>query len=527
MTFSRRSALYGLGSIVATPAILRAQDMGDALATCAQGKLRGVRSPGLSTFKAIPYAGSVSGQARFKAPPAPASWTGVRDASQLGPPSIQPPKGTSGIFEPACAEDCLVLNIWTPAADGKRRPVMFYNHGGGYVTGSGGGRGADGGRLATEYDVVVVETNHRLGLLGYLYLGELLGPEYQANQGMLDILAALKWVKVNIEAFGGDPNNVMIRGESGGAGKTACLYGMPLADPYFNKAAMESGGPTQMPRAAAVALAERIIKYLGLTRADAKKILDLPVEQLLDAQMKNGGGFGAFVDGEIVPEVLFQDRAPAISARKPMIVGTCQNEAVFFSYTDPTAFNMDEAEMKKRLQPMTGKDTEAWIATYRKARPSDNPTDLFFGIETARMMRVGAVNMAEKKAQQAAAPVYSYIVTYQNQSLVPKTNHPFQASHASDIRLTFDIPDITDPPAGQERPEIFGGDRSEPHRQTAHHMSRYWANFARTGVPSCEGQPAWTPYSMARRETLLIDAQCKLVQDPESAERKFWESLNR
>lgn len=193
----------------------------------------------MSTFKGIAYAGPVSGVGRFK----PVSWSGVRDAARLGPPSIRPPNATSGFFEPACEEDCLALNVWTPTRDGKPRPVMFYNHGGGYTTGSGGARGQDGANLAVHNDVVVVETNHRLGLMGYPYLGEILGPEYQANQGMLDILAGLKWVKANIAAFGGDPDNVMIWGESGGAGKTSFLYGMPMADAYFNKALIESGGP--------------------------------------------------------------------------------------------------------------------------------------------------------------------------------------------------------------------------------------------------------------------------------------------
>jgi para-nitrobenzyl esterase len=518
------------GFTLATPAILRAQDAGDTLAECAQGKLRGIRTAGLSIFKGIAYAGSVSGAGRFKAPPAPVSWTGVRDATRLGPPSIQPPKGTSGIFEPPYAEDCLVLNIWTPACDGKRRPVMFYNHGGGYTTGSGGARGQDGGNLAANNDVVVVQTNHRLGLMGYLDLGEILGPEYQANQGMLDILAGLKWVKSNIAGFGGDPDNVMIWGESGGAGKTSFLYGMPMADAYFNKASIESGGPTRTTRGEALELAERTIKSLGLTKANARRIHDLPVEQLLAVQIGNGGGsaggsYGAFIDGEIMPEALFATHAPTVSARKPMIVGTCRDEMAFMYYKEPAVFSMTEAQMRERLAGIVGAQMDGWISTFRRARPDLSPTDLFIAITTAKRMRADAINMAEKKAQQGTAPVYAYILTYQNQSLIPETKHIFGASHASDIRMKFDNPDIIDPPAGQERFEIFGGDRTEAHRQTAHNMSRMWANFARTAHPSAEGQPAWPAYTMARRETMLIDAQCNVVSDPERDERLFWQSL--
>ena len=530
---NRRSTLKGVlsaGAKLGAPSILRAQDMGEALAESAQGKLRGVRSLGLSTFKGIPYAGSVSGPGRFKAPPAPLSWSGVRDAIRLGPPSVQPPKGTSGIYEPAYAEDCLVLNVWTPACDGKRRPVMFYNHGGGYTTGSGGARGQDGANLAAHNDVVVVQTNHRLGLMGYLYLGEILGPEYQGNQGMLDILAGLKWVKTNIAAFGGDPDNVMIWGESGGAGKTSFLYGMPTADAYFNKASIESGGPTRTTRAQALELAERTVKSLGLTKTDARKILDLPVEQLLAAQMNNGGAtaggnYGAFIDGEILPEELFAAHAPEVSAKKPMIVGTCQDETAFFYDKEPAVFSMTEGQMRERLAHLVGAQSGEWIAAFRKGRRNASPTDLFIAITTARMMRAGAVNMAEKKAKQGTAPVYAYILTYQNQSPIPETNHIIGASHASDIRMKFDNPDIIDPPQGQERFETFGGDKTELHRQAAHNMSRMWANFARTGHPSSEGQPAWPPYSMARRETMLIDSQCKVVSDPEHDERLFWQSL--
>ena len=156
--------------------------------------------------------------------------------------------------EPPPDENCLFLNVWTPAADGRKRPVMFYSHGGGFTSGSGGAGYQDGGNLARTWDVVVVATNHRLGLMGFLYLGDLGGEEYatSGNQGLLDICDGLKWVHGNIEAFGGDPNNVMIFGESGGGAKTSCLYAMPSAAPFFNKASIESGpGIRMMPREAA------------------------------------------------------------------------------------------------------------------------------------------------------------------------------------------------------------------------------------------------------------------------------------
>lgn len=207
------------------------------------GRIRGLRTNGLSTFKGIPYGGSVSGANRFKAAARLEPWKGVRDALKSGAPSLQPsPRPSFGTSEGMPAEDCLYLNVWTPAADRRKRPVMFYSHGGGFTVGSGGAPYQDASNLARAWDVVVVATNHRLGLMGFLYLGELGGEEFAAsgNQGLLDICDGLKWVHDNIASFGGDPDNVMIFGESGGGAKTSCLYAMPVAVPYFNKASIEA-----------------------------------------------------------------------------------------------------------------------------------------------------------------------------------------------------------------------------------------------------------------------------------------------
>ncbi|HEY4338521.1 MAG TPA: carboxylesterase family protein, partial [Steroidobacteraceae bacterium] len=208
------------------------------------GRIRGGHSRGALAFKGIPYAGSVSGPNRFKAAPKVTPWAGVRDATALGPPAMQGPGTTYGEHEPPYSEDCLVLNVWTPAVnDGVKRPVMFYCHGGGFTSGSGGQNIQDGAHLAAAYDVVVVASNHRLGLFGYLYLGELAAEEYatSGNQGLLDIVAALNWVKQNIATFGGDAGNVMVFGESGGGFKTSALMAMPSAHELLHKAGIQSG----------------------------------------------------------------------------------------------------------------------------------------------------------------------------------------------------------------------------------------------------------------------------------------------
>ncbi len=250
------------------------------------GKIRGIRTEGVNIFKGIPYAGRISGDRRFRRPAPLEPWTGIREALQFGAPAIQSPRRN----EPVPAEDCLFLNVWTPANDQKKRPVMFYNHGGGFVIGSGAAAGQDGSNLARNFDVVVVETNHRLGLLGFLYLDEIAGPDYagSGNMGMLDITAGLKWVNENIAEFGGDPNNVMIFGESGGGAKTSCLYAMPEAAPYFNKASIESGPGVRMTTTeTAAATTAMVLKELSLSSRDWRKLLDVPAADLLSYPVKN------------------------------------------------------------------------------------------------------------------------------------------------------------------------------------------------------------------------------------------------
>src|SRR4051812_4629671 len=339
----------------------------------ANGKVRGTSVDGVGVFRGIPYAGSVSGARRFQRPAPLESWTGVRDALRLGPPSPQPGRQATA-SEPAPAEDCLVLNVWAPVGERRRRPVLFYNHGGGYVTGSGGSRSQDGANLARHFDVVVVETNHRLGLFGFLFLDELGGEAYagSGNNGVLDIVDGLRWVEKNIEAFGGDPANVMIFGESGGGGKTSALYAMPSAAPYFNKASIESGPGVRMStREAADATTAFVLKELNIDRAGWRKLLDASYADLLSVQAKlppvppdpttrpSGRpapvrlGFGPVVDGVTLPNHPFDPSAPVISRNKPLMVGWNEDEYNFFAWQshDTSAFSLDLDGLRAKLQP--------------------------------------------------------------------------------------------------------------------------------------------------------------------------------
>jgi para-nitrobenzyl esterase len=492
------------------------------------GKVRGRREDGIVKFLGVPYATPPLGELRFKAPKPPRPWSGVRDTVNFPNPAYQAvgaemgPTGNGRM--PAPSEDCLYLNIWTPAADHRRRPVMFYNHGGGYMIGSGSATGQDGTHLAQLYDVVVVESNHRLGLLGYLFLDDLAHGDYAANQGMLDILAALHWTSDNIDNFGGDPDNIMVWGESGGGAKTAAVYTMPSAARLFHKASIESAAPLRFPtRAGATARAERTLTLLGLTTADILRLHEIPAARLLEIQQSEAAngvapwgdpdplpGFGAFVDGHVIPRHPFADGAAPWSAGKPLMVGTCRDETVFFSlFGPPDIFRIDDAGLRNALSgTYQGAELDRIIATFRRSRPGATPAQLYFAITTSPIWR-DAIKIAEAKAAQHAAPVFMYQLAYPNPTLVPGTDFPIGSPHASDIPLKF---------ANTGKDDLPGL------RATARHMSELWAGFARYSRPAASQVPRWPAYTPKERATMWIDARCKIVNDPDRDERLFWES---
>jgi len=510
----------------------------------AYGRLRGRRNGDLVTFKGIPYAGPVSGEHRFKAPPPLEPWTGVRDALSPGPPSFQPSPRTD---EPPFSEDCLVLNIWTPAVDQRRRPVMFYNHGGGFVVGSGSTWYQDGSNLARQYDVVVVASNHRLGLLGYLFLADLAGAEYatSGNQGLLDIVAALKWVHENIEAFGGDPNNVMVFGESGGGAKTSCIYALPSAKDYFNEASIESGPGVRMtPRDMATETAKMVLSELGLSEKEVLKLKDVPAARLVEVQgtvakrapgnltLSGGrkgmvgtrpGGFGPVVDGTYLPNHPFDPTAPSISRDKPLMVGTNKDEMAFFFWERKAndIFTLTDDGLKSRLDEEFGQDAANVLTTYRKSRPTASPADLYVAITTSRAMWLGSIEIAEKKWEQKAAPVFMYMFAHESNFIVPGTSHRLGAAHATEIWYKFDNVDLV--PPDPTRPSLIGTDPDR--KKAALNMSEMWATFARTGRPGAKGQPSWPAYTPRERATMMIDARCEVRESPFGQELALWDSL--
>ncbi|WP_317195117.1 carboxylesterase/lipase family protein [Algoriphagus oliviformis] len=467
----------------------------------------------------------------------------MKDTLELGAPAIQGPRRG----EPAPSEDCLYLNVWTPANDGKKRAVMFYRHGGGYVIGSGGSGGQDGANLARNFDVVVVQTNHRLGLLGFLYLDEIAGGEYtgSGNRGVQDIALGLKWVHDNIANFGGDPDNVMIFGESGGGGKTACLYAMPEAAPFFNKTSIESGpGARMLSREQAQKTTLAVLEKLEIDPSDWKKLLDIPAEKLLEIQNTiptvppfqpkfNGPigenpiwGFGPVVDGVVLPHHPFDPKAVEISKNKPLLVGWNEDEYNFFAWQsrDIAPFSMNFEEITERLKGPFGTDAQALVETYRKANPQASAPDVFVAISSINMMGLGSIEIAEKKAKQGGAPVYLYNFGYKSDMKIPGTEYEMGTPHAMDISFKFNN---EVPPKEGEAPRMgFGGGKPDRFK-ASHNFAEYWCNFAKTGVPSAEGEPVWPAYNLETRPTLRIDADCEVIENRFHDELDTWREIGK
>ena len=498
------------------------------------GKLRGTIQNGISTFKGIPYAGPADGAGRFMPPSKPAPWTGVRDALGYGARAMQNDdafaiapeilKLFAGIAElQPMSENCLFLNVWTPALDGRKRPVMFWCHGGAFISGSGSAAWYDGTNLARKGDVVVVTINHRLGAFGYLHLADVGGDSCPLSgiAGMLDIVAALEWVRDNIANFGGDPGNVTIFGESGGGAKVSVLMAMPAARGLFHKAVIQSGPGVEMAsRADATETAKAMLGELGLKPGQVDELRRMPAERILKAQsailsristmsMANRRrlGFNPVVDGKALPDNPFAPSAPAISANVPLMIGTNKDEMTLFFGFAPWLDGLDETSLHNRAGMIVGDAAERVIATYRNARPGASPKDIFLAIATDVMMRVPSLVTADRKTEQNAAPAYVYLFTWET----PVLGGKLKSCHALEIAFVFDTLSASG----------LTGEGSE-RAALADKMSRAWLSFAHSGNPNHAGIPQWPPYSTRTRPTMIFDRECKIANDPLGEERKAW-----
>jgi para-nitrobenzyl esterase len=471
------------------------------------GKIRGTIEDKVAAFRGVPYAASTAGSARFMPPEKPQHWTGVKDCLELG---HRAPQAASGLIpevaavdanEPA-GEDCLVLNVWTPSATpGHKRPVMVWLHGGGFTSGSGGFKIYDGVNLAGKHDVVVITVNHRLNAFGYLYLADLGGAKYanSSNVGMLDIVAALQWVRDNVSNFGGDPANVTIFGQSGGGAKVSTLLAMPSAKGLFHRAVIESGVSLRgIPRDPATKNAEAFLAKVGLKPNQVDQLQTMPADRIVQAL--GGGRFGAVVDGKTLPANPFDPTAPEISAHVPLLVGTTQTEVTFFAgqQLDP----IDEAALRDRVKQTFhagDADADKIIAAYKQVNPGISEIDIALESASDSFAWMNAITAAERKAALGQAPAYMYYFKWRS----PVRDGKLKAMHCMEIPFVFDNPDAGKPMTGS------GEDRYA----LASRISGAWVAFARSGNPSQKGL-AWPAYDTSRRATMILDNKCEVVDNP-------------
>lgn len=492
----------------------------DAVATVTQGRIAGYTDNGVNIYKGIPYAKAE----RFKAPVKADPWPGVRSCRQYGPTAPQAERQGWQNDEIAFAfnwddgyagEDCLRANVWTPAksADGHKRPVMVWLHGGGFAAGSGQELpGYDGANLARKGDVVVVTLNHRLNVLGFLDLSEF-GPEYaeSGNAGLLDLVAALEWVRDNAEAFGGDPDNVTIFGQSGGGGKVSVLCATPAAKGLFHKAIVQSGSTLgTMTAEMSRRIGRETARRLGVEN-DISKIADVPYKELLaagtaavaavrtqaEAQGGTGGafifGWAPTVEGKVLPCQPFAEGAPEQSRDIPMMIGTTRCEFSPTTYV-PMLRDADMNVARGFIANRYGQDNaDRIIAAYGKAYPGYQPRDL---IDFDTTFRPNAVRQGDIKAGQGGAPVYMYLFNWES----PVLGGILRSTHCMEIPFVFDN-------AGVHASMTGGGAEA---RALADRMSDAWLAFARTGNPNTPSLPEWPAYTAAGRATMFFDNECQV-----------------
>jgi para-nitrobenzyl esterase len=472
------------------------------VAETAYGKVRGVKTGTCRVFKGIPYAKPPVGPLRFRPPEEPEPWHGIRNAAEFGPAALQ---SRAGSWDPdaAMSEDCLYLNVWSPKEDGALKPVMVWIHGGGFHFGSGSDVMYDGTPFA-EKGVVLVTLNYRLGAFGFLYLDEVSGHEYErsGNLGLLDQTAALKWVRKNIKAFGGDPDKVTVFGESAGAISIGNLLAMPDAKGLFRQAILESATDLAVSPELAGRSTKKLLDHLGLRTHEFKKLADMPAKTLLEASSAFPMmTFCPVVDGVSIPE------RPDIAFSKgsakdiPVLMGSNKDEFRLFASMNPSYGEWDEKEIEKRLERWFG---AVWPEVLRWFKNEKTDKDLFIRLTSYYLFIYPGIKYAEVLSRKA--PVWVYSFRFESPAL--------GACHGYDLPFVWHRLDM---------PGLFGIESPEGVR-LADRMHLAWIAFAKNGDPNIQDLPEWPRFSLENREVMVLDAECEVKADP-YPDREKWERV--
>jgi len=519
--FLKRGSLLALSSGVLGSGVLRpaVSQLRFVDAETSFGSVRGEDVDGVKTFKGIPYGASTAGPNRFKPPADPTRWSGVRDALEYGASAPQRDPGAARAADsglsvasaglPPESEDCLVLNVWTPALDGAKRPVMLWCHGGGFASGSGSSPVTDGANLARRGDVVVVSINHRLNVLGFTYLGELVGPDLaqSGDAGMLDIVHALKWVRANISRFGGDTSRVTVFGQSGGGRKVATLLAMPSAKGLFHRAIIESGATIKLvERDHAARVARELAAALELSKPSLRDLQAVPLDRLMRAYFATVRsmnvdqmtmGFSPTVDGTAVPGHPFHPTASDVSADVPLMIGSTRTELTL--QTDAAAFSLDDAALRGRVRELVGEATDGIIDIYRRANPAANPSELYFLIASDHRYGAPAMKIAERRAALNKGSVHLYYFRWET----PLDGGRLKSPHTIEIPFAFNNVQASRLTAGAPGAQAL-----------ADKVSDAWLAFARSGDPNTQSLPRWPAFDAAQRATMMFDNASVVQNDP-------------
>lgn len=485
-----------------------------------KGKVKGVQESKYQRFYGIPFAKPPIGEFRFREPQPMDPWDDIKDATEFGSIPHQNNPDTPPIAQKE-DEDCLYLNIWTPAADNKARPVMFWIYGGGFLIGASSRSRLNGANLAVHGDVVVVNFNYRVGALGFINL-----PGITPNIGILDQVAALEWVRENIDRFGGDPNNITIFGESAGAGSVAALLTIPAARGLFHKAIMESGSAS--PRDFALRKgSEKFFDKLRIEKGDIDALRVVPIKKILRAQRGLSGSllelgtnpFNPFVDGKIIPEHPLEAMRKGETANVPIIIGCNKDEIGFLPIMLKQA---DDAKAKPIIDivkqqfydsGVSEQDLEQLVEIYKNGIEEEYkkiPYKYLDALLTDILFRIPIIRNLEAYVKHQPN-AYMYIFTHGS-----RDNN--MALHTIEIPFVFgnlDTPDIAD----------GGIEINEDSKQLATNVMDAWTAFARTGNPNHDGLPQWPPYDLDERATMILGVESHVEQDPMNELRLLWDDL--